>query len=1064
MIAKSHIFYIFSKKRAMRTLLSSIILFVVLCHASCQEAIIREELISLPTYPFGDPDPVARPGKIYPYFKFDGYSTFPAVQKHKMVVMENTWIKVWIAPDMGGKVYGALDKKTGKYFIYFNNAVKFREIAMRGPWTSGGIEFNFGSIGHAPTTATPVDYCYRKNPDGSVSCFVGAIELTSRTEWRVEIRLPGDKAWFETRSYWENPTNQKTSLYHWQTAAADATDDLQYFFPGTAYIDHSGNAFAWPVMPDGRDISYYRNNNYGSSHSYHVLGEYTDWFAGYYHNSETGFGHWSRFPYKPGKKIWIWSLAREGAIWKGLLTDSARGNVQYTEIQTGLLFNQEADQSTMSPFKHLYFMPGAVERFNERWFPISKTKGAVSVSQEGILNIEKDKTGFRLIFQSLEKFKDTLLVTDSLGTRLGEFNLVLEPQQIFERRIDSDPGNIIIRLKNGELYYTSGNRKISQSDRPLELSPAFKWESAYGLYTRGVEKSKQRLYSEAKAFFEKCIEKDPAFMPAFTGLAEIDFREMRYDEAEKRLLHVLSFDTYDPDANYLYGTILFLKKEYNKAKDALGVTLRSPAHKPAALNQLAIIALREKRLEEAWEYISDALSANGMNINNYKTAAVIARLRGDKTNYTMILQKVSSMDPLCHMSDFEKYFTSGDSVALKNFTTGINTELKYETCIELALWYFNAGLEDEAFQVMKLSPQNPVADLLTSYLAFKRGDEKNVDFYFNRAVNADDKFVFPYRQEYRKILNWADTRQSSWKTKYYCALFYWGIGQTEFAGKYFKECGDDPDSYSFYLARGSFEKLNGEEEEADYLKALKWGSKNWRPYHILHGYYMTAHDYEKALSVSKNAMNLFGNSYIIKFDHALSLLNTRQSEECVKLLSQTGILPYEGAGYGHVIWRQANLLEAIKLIGERKISSARTKISSARFWPENLGVGRPYTVDESPENLLEAYCLLKSNKKEEANQIIAGISDNLKDGITADASVLTGIIALKAMKKQDEADNALTDWAEKINDNVVKNWALSNIGKIPADPLMEADIRVLLQNNIDYMIINKINQLFESLK
>ena len=72
--------------------------------------------------------------------------------------------------------------------------MKFREIAMRGPWTSGGIEFNFGDIGHTPTTSTSVDYLTRTNPDGSVSCIVGALDLPSRTEWRVEIRLPRDKA------------------------------------------------------------------------------------------------------------------------------------------------------------------------------------------------------------------------------------------------------------------------------------------------------------------------------------------------------------------------------------------------------------------------------------------------------------------------------------------------------------------------------------------------------------------------------------------------------------------------------------------------------------------------------------------------------------------------------------------------------------------------------------------------------------------------------------------------------------------------------------------------------
>jgi tetratricopeptide (TPR) repeat protein len=1068
-----HLFCVSFQKIAMRTLLSSILLFVLLGRALSQEASISEELVSLPTYPFSDPDPVARPGKIYPYFKFDGYSTVPVVQKHKMVVMENNWIKVWIAPDMGGKIYGALDKKIGKYFIYFNNVVKFREIAMRGPWTSGGIEFNFGSIGHAPTTATPVDYSYRKNPDGSVSCFVGALELTSRTEWRVEIRLPNDKAWFETRSSWQNPTNQKTSLYHWQTAAADATDDLQYFFPGTAYIDHSGNAFAWPLMSDGRDISFYRNNNYGTAHSYHVLGEYTDWFAGYYHNSGTGFGHWSRYPYKPGKKIWIWGLSRQGEIWKGLLTDSARGNVQYTEIQTGLLFNQEADESTMSPFKHLYLMPGAVEQFNERWFPIGNTKGVVSVSKEGVLNIDKEKTGSSLIFQSLENLKDTLQITDTTGKLLGEYSLEMKPQDIFIRHIDFDPGNLIITLKNGELFYKTAKRNNNQLDRPLEHAPKFNWESAYGLYSKGVEKSKQRLYSEAQVYFEKCIAKDPDFMPAYTGLAEIDFREMRYDEVEKRLLHVLSFDTYDPDANYLYGNILVLRKEFNKAKDAMGVALRSPAYKSAALNQLAVIAVREKRFEEAWEYISTAVAVNGIDVNNLKTAAIIARLRGDKSNYSNILLKISSADPLCHMAAFEKYLTSNDSISLKDFTDGINTELKHEVFIELSLWYFNAGLEDEAYSVMKLSPQHPVADLLTAYLAFRRGDEKNVDFNFKRAINTDDKLVFPYRHEYREILTWANMRQSSWKTKYYFALFNWGTGRNDLARKYFNECGDSPDSYSFYLSRGSFEKQNGGNEEADYLKALKWGSDNWRPCHILHGYYMTVHDYGKALSVSLNAMKLFRDSYIIKFDHALSLLNSGRYEECIRLLSTTEILPYEGAGYGRVIWRQANLLEALRLIDDRKISSALTKISSARLWPENLGVGRPYAVDESPENLLEAYCLIKNNNKELANKLIVSVSDNLKDGITADHATLTGVIALKAMNRKGEADKALTEWSVKVSDNVVSNWAMKNLagnldektsGQITTDPEMEKAINALLQNNVDYIIIRKINQLFEDLK
>src|SRR4030066_1956451 len=149
-----------------------------------QEATVKEEKVTFKTYPFSAPDPVPLIGPIYPYFRFHGYSLEGRPLDWRMVRLENPYVKVLVAPEIGGKVWGAVEKSTNKEFIYWNPVVKFREIAMRGPWTSGGIEFNFGIIGHAPTTATPVDYVTQENADGSVSCIVGAIDLPSRTVWR----------------------------------------------------------------------------------------------------------------------------------------------------------------------------------------------------------------------------------------------------------------------------------------------------------------------------------------------------------------------------------------------------------------------------------------------------------------------------------------------------------------------------------------------------------------------------------------------------------------------------------------------------------------------------------------------------------------------------------------------------------------------------------------------------------------------------------------------------------------------------------------------------------------
>ncbi|MGV8094054.1 MAG: DUF5107 domain-containing protein [Mangrovibacterium sp.] len=63
------------------------------------------------------------------YFRITGligYSEKSVMQNWKMVEMENDYIRLWIVPEIGGKIWGAVEKSTGKEFIYYNHAVKFR--------------------------------------------------------------------------------------------------------------------------------------------------------------------------------------------------------------------------------------------------------------------------------------------------------------------------------------------------------------------------------------------------------------------------------------------------------------------------------------------------------------------------------------------------------------------------------------------------------------------------------------------------------------------------------------------------------------------------------------------------------------------------------------------------------------------------------------------------------------------------------------------------------------------------------------------------------------------------
>ena len=322
------------------------------------------------TYPFGDPDPIpATAERRYPYFRYDGSTDAPETRVWKTVVLENDRIAVKILPEVGGKVWGAYDKVAKRDFLYANHVMKFRDIAMRGPWLSGGIEFNFGILGHSPSTSTPVDWIVRENEDGSASCFVASEEYITRTRWQVEIRLAPEADEFETRTVWYNSSGAPAPYYHWMNAAYSLRHDPEFVFPGDVAIGHEGEIVTrtWPLDAKKRDMSVYRNNAYGGPKSYHLVGGNNGFYGIWWR--DLGYGSYHRsLPYaKYGRKIWLWALSREGGIWEDLLTDD---DGQYAELQAGRCFNQPRWDNVYSPFKHPTFVPGTAETFADHWGPI----------------------------------------------------------------------------------------------------------------------------------------------------------------------------------------------------------------------------------------------------------------------------------------------------------------------------------------------------------------------------------------------------------------------------------------------------------------------------------------------------------------------------------------------------------------------------------------------------------------------------------------------------------------------------------------------------------------------
>jgi len=195
------------------------------------------ETLEIPTYVLGPEDPnppFQRRGywDIYPYTMMDDIGEKVRPVKYRAQVLENEYVRVIVLPQLGGHLYSAQDKHTGREIFYRNSVVKPGLIALRGAWISGGIEFNFPK-GHTVTSVTPVDHRLVKEHDGGATAWVGNVEKRYRMAWAVGIRLRPGSSLIETEVKLSNRTALPHPYYFWANAAVPARFGMRMVYPCT---------------------------------------------------------------------------------------------------------------------------------------------------------------------------------------------------------------------------------------------------------------------------------------------------------------------------------------------------------------------------------------------------------------------------------------------------------------------------------------------------------------------------------------------------------------------------------------------------------------------------------------------------------------------------------------------------------------------------------------------------------------------------------------------------------------------------------------------------------------
>jgi tetratricopeptide (TPR) repeat protein len=623
---------------------------------------------TIKTYLIGDPDinPFISEylGSLmfYPYPLKNDVSKETKDVEYNLFCLENEHIKIATIPDLGGKLYSAIDKRTGNDIFYCNPVVKPQLIGATGAWTSGGIEFNFPNRGHRPTVTDYTDTMFRTYDDGSASVTICDIDMISWQWFTVELRLYPGKAYIEEIVRMYNPNDYEDSYYFWATSAELEKKGLEWRFPFLWHIEEeSRNTYLWPFDeggkygPKGKDIRFNDNaQGYTLPFGSRVL---KDYMGIYYPDTDSNVIHVADFREVPGKKVWCWGTAPAGVNWCKRLTDN---DDRYIEVQAGAVETQN-EFNILEPHNRI--------EIKEYWLYTANNGPLCAATRDVVAS-------YKLLANSIEL---SLSATDIFEG--AELVLTAGDEVVFEKKIDLSPvSNLKVKApfnvdwldRDIKFSIRMGNETLIQetileNQDALEMIDKEEYlsedETRSSDFAEAFALEKRRHYNEAIALYGKVIDKNPDYLQAHLRMACCYLKKHDDRKALGVLEGVLRANPEDVELMYMYALASWrCGREYTAVKFFYKVPAPSSLF-AAASYFISLYHLKRGEYQEAltkldysichqpFHYKSNLLKAYTLlRMGKQDEAASVLRsyLKGDPMDYVAmyILNEIESNEEL----------------------------------------------------------------------------------------------------------------------------------------------------------------------------------------------------------------------------------------------------------------------------------------------------------------------------------------------------------------------------------------------------------------------------------
>jgi tetratricopeptide (TPR) repeat protein len=653
-------------------------------------------------------------GRVYPLPFFESINPDKHPKPWSAVHLDNEYVRLAILPELGGRIYCAVDKTRDYCFFYQNNVIKPALVGLTGPWLSGGVEFNWPQH-HRPATYLPVSAEIEHEPDGSVTVWCTDHDPFNRMRASHGIRLSPASAVIECRVRLVNRSEDVQTFLWWANVAAPVGDHYQSFFPldVTQVADHARRATAtFPVVeghyygvdyparvtadnPDAARIDWYRNIPVPTS--YMCVDSQGDFFGGYDHQRQAGFVHWADHRIAPGKKQWTWGNAPFGWAWDRNLTDA---DGPYVELMAGVFTDNQPDFS--------YLAPGEVKAFSQYWYPIQEIgpahqatlEAAVHLDADGLLKVAVTRPRPRLRVEVRNVSGQLIFVAnDALRPGVpGRFTL---PVALADTEI------VILEDEEVLLSWDQGRHSPQQTWTAEEPPEPAQIAQIDELYLTGVHLEQYRHATRApEIYWREALSRDALDVRSNTAMSGRCYRAGDLIGAEtharKAILRLTRRNAHprDGEAFYRLGLALAAQGRIEEAYDSFANAAWAAAWKVPSWLAMSRLDLTRSSNQSALALATDAQREAPAHAQIAAIMVIASRRLGLGDEAVGQLERARANDR------FDWW--------LRDLAGELTTETApdAQTCLDLALEYLSVGAWQDALRLsglaLSLETDNPV--------------------------------------------------------------------------------------------------------------------------------------------------------------------------------------------------------------------------------------------------------------------------------------------------------------------------------------------------------------------